>query len=160
MAFEITPDQDHKFDLAIHLNKTDAAYQIAESQQSPEKWKKVGDIALLSGFFELAECCFKKGKDFSSLLLFYSSYGDQEGLNYLLEQAEEEGKYNVAYETAFLLALPERCVNILLKSKRYAEAAMFAKSYYPKMIPSIIKQWGDILKQNELLFIPENIFES
>jgi len=32
MAFEITPDQDHKFDLAIHLNKTDAAFEIAEAQ--------------------------------------------------------------------------------------------------------------------------------
>jgi len=66
----------------------------------------------------------------------------------------------VAYEAAFLLALPDRCVNILLKSKRYAEAAMFAKSYYPKMVPEIIKEWGDVLKQNDLLFIPENIFES
>lgn len=120
----------------------------------------MGDIALLSGFFELAETCFKKGKDFNSLLLFYSTYGDQEGLNFLLELAEAEGKYNVAYETAFLLALPERCARILLKSKRYAEAAMFAKSYYPSMIPEIIKEWGDVLKQNELLFIPENICES
>ena len=31
MAFEITPDQDHKFDLAISLNKTDEAFKIAES---------------------------------------------------------------------------------------------------------------------------------
>ena len=55
MAFEITPDQDHKFDLAIHLNKTDSAFEIAEAQQSVEKWKKVGDIALLQGIFSLAE---------------------------------------------------------------------------------------------------------
>ena len=45
----------------------------------------MGDIALLSGFFELAEICFKKSSDYNSLLLFYSSYGDEEGLNYLLE---------------------------------------------------------------------------
>jgi len=31
MAFNITPDQDHKFDLAITLNKNDAAFEIAES---------------------------------------------------------------------------------------------------------------------------------
>ena len=31
-AFEITPDKDHKFDLAISLNKTDAAFEIAEAQ--------------------------------------------------------------------------------------------------------------------------------
>ena len=85
MAFEITPDQDHKFDLAIALNKTEDAFAIAEDQQSVEKWKKVGDIALLSGYFELSETCFKKSADYNSLLLFYSSYGDVEGLEYLLE---------------------------------------------------------------------------
>lgn len=77
-----------------------------------------------------------------------------------MDTAETEGKFNIAFETAFLLALPERCVNILMKSKRFGEAAMFAKSYYPAMIPAIIKEWGDVLKSNDLLFIPENIFES
>ena len=76
MAFKITPDQDHKFDLAITLNKTEEAFAIAEEQQSVEKWKKVGDIALLAGFFTLAESCFKKSQDFNSLFMFYSSYGD------------------------------------------------------------------------------------
>jgi len=37
---------------------------------------------------------------------------------------------------------------------------MFAKSYVPSMIPEIMKDWGDILKSNNLLFIPENISES
>ena len=108
----------------------------------------------------MAETCFKKSEDFNSLFLFYSSYGDQEGLNYLLEKSEEKGKYNIAYETAFLLALPEKCVSILIKSKRFSEAAMFAKSYIPTMIPQVMKEWADVLKQNELPFIPENIFES
>lgn len=160
MAFDITPDQDHKFDLAIALNKNDAAYEIAEAQQSVEKWKKVGDIALLSGFFELAETCFKKSNDFNSLLLFYSSYGDEQGLKYLLDLSEEHGKYNVAFESAYLLALPDRCVEILLKSKRFSEAAQFAKNYMPSMIPQIMKDWAEVLKQNELPFVPENIFES
>jgi coatomer subunit beta' len=81
-------------------------------------------------------------------------------LKYLLDKSEEKGKYNIAYESAYLLALPERCVTILIKSKRYSEAAMFAKSYIPSMIPQVMKEWAEILKQNELPFIPENIFES
>lgn len=87
LAFNITPDQDHKFDLAISLNKHEEAYKIAEDQQNVEKWKKVGDIALLMGMFSLSETCFKKSKDFSSLFLFYSSYGDEEGLKYVMEEA-------------------------------------------------------------------------
>lgn len=99
-------------------------------------------MALISGFFELAETCFKKSQDFNSLLLFYSSYGDLEGMKTLLQQAEENGKYNIAYETAYLLALPEKCIEILMKSKRYAEAGMFSKSYCPKMIPYVLKEWS------------------
>jgi coatomer subunit beta' len=30
MAFDITPDQDHKFDLAVALNKPEEAFKIAE----------------------------------------------------------------------------------------------------------------------------------
>jgi len=142
------------------LNKTEEAFVIAEDQQSVEKWKKVGDSALLLGYFELAETCFKKSKDFNSLFLFYSSYGDEEGLKYVYTEAEKEGKYNIAYESAFLLAMPEACVQILVKSKRVAEAAMFARSYCPDMIPSLMKEWGELLKTNGLPFIPENIFES
>ena len=93
-------------------------------------------------------------------MLFYSSYGDEEGLKYLLDISEKEGKYNVAFETAYLLAQPDSCVRILMKSKRYSEAGMFAKAYIPTMIPEIMKEWGDVLKQNSLLFVPENICES
>jgi coatomer subunit beta' len=58
LAFEITPDKDHKFDLALQLNKIEEASVIAEEQESVDKWKKVGDIALMSGYFDLAEKCF------------------------------------------------------------------------------------------------------
>ena len=37
---------------------------------------------------------------------------------------------------------------------------MFAKAHIPTMIPEIMKEWSDILKQNSLLFTPENICES
>jgi coatomer subunit beta' len=148
MAFDITPDKDHKFDLALQLNKIEEASSIAEEQESVDKWKKVGDIALMSGYFDLAERCFDKSQDYNSLLLFYSSFGDEEGLKRLVESAERNGKYNVALEAAYLLADPETCINILLKSKRVAEAAMFARAYAPSKIDMVMKQWEDLLKQS------------
>jgi hypothetical protein len=30
LAFQITPDKDHKFELALHLNKIQDAFTIAE----------------------------------------------------------------------------------------------------------------------------------
>ena len=59
LAFEMTPDQDHKFDLALQLNRGKDAYQIAEAQKSKEKFKKIGDVALQTGMFSLAEKCFE-----------------------------------------------------------------------------------------------------
>lgn len=103
MAFEITPDKDHKFELALTLNKIEDAFNIAEEQASTDKWKKVGDIALMVGSFELAERCFEKSQDFNSLLLFYSSYGDLNGLEKVVDEAEKSGKYNVAFEAAYLI---------------------------------------------------------
>lgn len=72
------------------------------------------------------------------MLLFYSSYGDEEGLRSLIEETERNGKYNVALEAAFLIGDPDTCIDILVKSKRIAEAAMFARAYAPSRIPSII----------------------
>lgn len=108
----------------------------------------------------MAEQCFKKSQDFSSLFLFYSSYGDEAGLQYLLEEASKAGKYNVAYEAAYLLGQPEACVDILMKSKRYGEAAMFARSYCPTSVPLVMKEWTEMLKTTSLPFVPENVFEA
>jgi coatomer subunit beta' len=125
--------------LALQLNKIEEASIIAEEQESTDKWKKVGDIALMSGYFDLAEKSFEKSLDFNSLLLFYSSYGDEEGLRKLVDSAEKNGKYNVALEAAYLLADADRCISILLKSKRVAEAAMFARAYAPSKVNLVMK---------------------
>jgi len=157
MAFEITPDKDHKFELALTLNKIEDAFRIAEEQESLDKWKKVGDIALMVGGFELAEKCFLKSQDYNSLLLFYSTYGDAEGLEKVVDEAEKAGKYNVAYEAAYLLGNPDRCVDILIKSNRVSEAAFFARAYAPSKLPQVMKLWEESLQTKKLPFQPEDL---
>ena len=139
LAFEITPDQDHKFELAVYLNKIEEAAAIAQEQGSAEKFKKVGDIALMSGYFDLAEESFVQAEDFNSLLLFYSSIGDAEGLQKVVDKAQATGKYNVAVQAAYLLGDADRCLEILIKAKRVAEAAMFARAYAPSKIGKVMK---------------------
>jgi coatomer subunit beta' len=51
----------------------------------------------------------------------------------------------------------ERCVSILIKSKRVAEAAFFARAYCPSKIPSVIKAWEESLGTKKLPFQPDNI---
>lgn len=45
----------------------------------------------------MAEQCYDKSDDFNSMLFFYSSYGDFEGLKRVGERAEAVGKFNVAF---------------------------------------------------------------
>jgi coatomer subunit beta' len=46
----------------------------------------------------------------------------------------------------------EKCVQILIKSKRIAEAAFFARAYCPSRIPSVINAWDESLQAKKLPF--------
>mgnify|MGYP003788567753 CR=1 FL=1 len=61
-----------------------------------------------------------KSNDFNSLLLFYSSVGDAESLEKMAKNAEQAGKYNVAFEAFYCLAMPDACIDVLLKAKMVA----------------------------------------
>ena len=71
--------------------------------------------------------------------------------------AEVNGKYNVAFQASYLIGDADRCVQILIKSKRIAEAAFFARAYCPSQITQVVKAWDDTLKAKKLPFEPENI---
>ena len=56
IAYHVTIDEEHKFDLAISLNKIRDAYKIAlKDSHNEEKLRKIGDISLKVGDFNLAE---------------------------------------------------------------------------------------------------------
>jgi coatomer subunit beta' len=71
--------------------------------------------------------------------------------------AELNGKYNVAFQASYLIGNADRCVQILIKSKRIAEAAFFARAYCPSQITQVVKAWDETLKAKKLPFEPENI---
>lgn len=41
---------------------------------------------------------------------------------------------NVAFQCYFMTNQPEKCFSILIKSKRFSEAALFARTYIPEKI--------------------------
>lgn len=67
-------------------------------------------------------------------------------------QAEKHGKYNVAFEAYFLLAQVDNCINVLVKSKRLAEAAVFARAYAPSRLGEMTALWGGHLKEQGFPF--------
>jgi coatomer subunit beta' len=94
----------------------------------------VGDISLLNGKINLAIECFKKSEDLGSLLLIYSSLGLKKELIELGLMAEKLTRMNIAFVSYYLARDIEKCIEVLIKSERFPEAAIFAKTYAPSKV--------------------------
>ena len=115
----------------------------------------MGDIALLNGYFDVAELSFKEAQDLNSLFLYYTSCGDKGKIEELRDMASNKKRRNIEFMSNFLLNDTGACINTLLSSKRYPEAALFARSYAPSQIPGLIDKWKDMLAQNAKI-LPSN----
>ncbi|KAG6836087.1 hypothetical protein H0H93_011499 [Arthromyces matolae] len=144
LALQLTTDPDHKFDLALQLDDLDAAHEIAREVPENEaelKWKALGDRALTVWRFDLAREAFEKANDLSALMLLLSATGDQAGLRSLAEKAEEKGQNNLAFATRFQLGDAGACVDLLVKTQRAPEAALFARTYAPSHTSKAVEAW-------------------
>ncbi|KAF7356710.1 Coatomer subunit beta' [Mycena venus] len=133
LALQVTTDPDHKFELALQLDDLDTALEIARTS--------LGDRALAVWRFDLARECFEKGGDLSALMLLLLSTGDREGLVALSAKAVEKGQNNLAFATLFQLGDPSACVDLLIKTGRAPEAALFARTYAPSQAPKAVDAW-------------------
>jgi coatomer subunit beta' len=149
LALEVATDPEHKFELALALNQLDIALELAKEADVDHKWKTVGDAALTAWDVGLAAECFAHAKDLGSLLLVYSSTSDRDGLASLGAQATEAGAHNVAFTCKWLLGDVEGCVDILTKTNRLAEAALFAQTYKPSLAPAVVQAWKESLEQSK-----------
>ncbi|KAG1811654.1 coatomer WD associated region-domain-containing protein [Suillus variegatus] len=153
LALQVTTDPDHKFDLSLQLDDLDTAVKIARSVSEPEaeaKWKSIGDRALTVWQFDLAREAFEKAGDLSALMLLLLSTGDREGLQKLAATAEEKGANNLAFATLFQLGDAKPCVDLLLKTNRAPEAALFARTYAPSEVPKVVDVWrGELRAKNK-----------
>jgi coatomer subunit beta' len=141
----VATDPEHRFDLAIQLSKLDLAYSIASDHD--HKWKVVGDAALNKWQYGLAEECMKRSNDLEGLLLYYQAAGNAQGLSELAAQAEASGKNNVAFTAYLILNEMEKCLEVLTKTDRVAEAAIMARTFAPSQVPRLVELWkSDLLK--------------
>ncbi|KAL6883158.1 coatomer WD associated region domain-containing protein [Trichoderma longibrachiatum] len=149
LALEVATDPEHKFELALALNRLSIALDLARQADVEHKWKTVGDAALTAWDVALAAECFAHAKDLGSLLLVYSSTGDQEGLAKLVTQAEEANAHNIAFSASWLIGDIDRCVEILTKTGRTVEATLFAQTYKPSLAPAAARAWKESLEKNK-----------
>lgn len=151
MAMEVTTDIEHRFDLALQLRKIEIAYEIAQKLDQEMKWKQVGDFALQEWRLEMGLECLKKAKDFDSLLMLYHATGQCKEVLQLAKDSEAAGKTNLTFLCYFLSNQPEQCLELLIRTGRLQEAALFARTYIPSHCPRVVQLWKDELsaKQTE-----------
>ena len=154
-ALAVSPDRDHRFELAIDLRKMDIAHAVLvegdrgedDSTDMLSRWRRLGDLALANGDIALAESCAERSNDLSGLLLLYSSSANKEGMRSLAVRAKESGRSNVAFIAYFTAGLIEECIQLLLDTGRVPEAAFMARTYMPSQIGRTLELWKTDLKQ-------------
>jgi coatomer subunit beta' len=149
LALSIATDPEHKFDLALALGQLPIALELARTADAEHKWKTVGDAALTGWDVALAAECFTNAKDLGSLLLLYSSTGDRAGLKALADQAEANSAHNVAFSCLWQLSDIERCIDLLIKTGRTAEAVLFSQTYKPSATTKTVKLWKESLEKEK-----------
>ena len=162
-AYKLALDEDYKLDLALQLNKFEESLNLVRKKNIPARWSQMGDLALSNGYFEITEECFIKSSDMSSLQLLYSSTCNQKALRKLANDALAIGRFNIAFNCFFLLRDLDNCVNTLLKSGKVTEAAFFARTYCPSIIPNAVEAWNSLIEKKEkklVEFSLSNPFES
>lgn len=152
LALEVSADADHKFELAISLDDFDTALEIAQS--GPEagselRWRTIGDKALQQWNLHLALECFEKANDLQTLFLIGSSTGDRALLERVAEAATEKKIVNLAMNCYVQLGDTQRCVEVLQQSDRLPESALFARTYAPSQVATVLPAWRDSLKSTK-----------
>lgn len=138
-----------RFGLALKLHKLSDAKKIAYETNSQEKYKQLADLAMELGSFSLGEECLRKANDYQGLLLYYSCINNREKLAILAEESEQSGFNNVAYTSYFLINNLEKCYQILIKSKRFSEAALFCRTYYHNKVSEALDLWNKELNSDD-----------
>lgn len=87
-ALQVATDPEHRFELAVRLQKLDVCYDICSSADSDGKWRQLGDMALKASKLDLAEECMQRSTDYGGLLMLYSSSGDVNKIDKLASDAE------------------------------------------------------------------------
>lgn len=157
MALIVSSDPAQRFDLAIQLNHLNIALEIVKELDQVESWKTLGEAALNAWKFDLVEECFSKAGDYENLLLFYQITGNKKALSKLGHTAEKNEKNNLAFICYLVCQETQKCVDLLIKSDRLPEAALFARTYIPSEIPRIVDLWKTSLKESKKNTIAESI---
>jgi coatomer subunit beta' len=149
ISYTLTKNQNQKFSLALKLKKLNDAWEIALKESNNEKMKMVADLAFELGEFSFGENAMLKANDLNGLLLYYSAIQNKSKLLSLAENAKDKGKFNIAFAAYYQLNDLNNCLQLLINTKRYPEAALFCRTYCPTKLDQVLTAWNDVLEKND-----------
>jgi len=138
LALAVATEPSMKFDIAVELGDLETAMSCAGDSAM---WRRLARAALTKGDYNLSVESLKKCGDLSTLLLLLKVRGSESEMTELVERAENEGQLNVAFTAALLVHNHDKCVDLLIKSGKFAEASMFARSNCPNRTSECVKLW-------------------
>lgn len=144
LALEVASDPDHRFDLAVSLGRFDVALDIARSgpaSGAEMRWRTIGDRALARWNVPLAQECFEHASDMHSLFLIATAKRDAGLLRRVAQAARTQGELNLAVAAFVQLQDADALVDILCDVQRPAEAALYARTYAPHLVPRAVDAW-------------------
>ncbi|PKI85599.1 Coatomer subunit beta' [Malassezia vespertilionis] len=161
LALQVATDVDHRFDLAVSLDKFDTALEIARTAPASgaeTRWRTIGDRALARWNVTLAQTCFVKANDVHTLFLIASAKKDAALLRHVAEAAKAKSEMNLAFAAFLQIQDVDACIDVLCAAGRYPEAAMFARTYAPHLVPALVEGWkGSFPKSQKQLQLRERI---
>jgi coatomer subunit beta' len=69
----------------------------------------------------------------------------------------EQGKHNIAFSALMSLQAIGEILDLLIKTDRLPEAALFARSYCPEKISDIVQLWKSDLKAKQKIKVAESL---
>ena len=108
---------------------------------------QLSELATKQGDLKLVEECLVHARSFHSLILLASASSDRELMSTIGDQSRNNGQYNIAFVSNFVLGKLDQCLDILIEHQRLPEAAFFARTYFPSQINRVVELWREKLKQ-------------
>jgi coatomer subunit beta' len=63
----------------------------------------------------------------------------------------------VSYQCFNLTGNKEKCLEILIESKRISDAAYFARAYLPNKLAEVLELWKDFMKAERPTYSPNTL---
>ncbi|XP_068249649.1 coatomer subunit beta' isoform X2 [Palaemon carinicauda] len=142
-ALAVSTDPEHRFDLALSLGELEVCHQLALEAGSEHKWRLVADLAQQQGDLQTAQTCLLRAHDYPGLLLQATSTGNATLIKEVGNEAETQGRNNVAFLSHFLTGNLKGCLELLIKTNRVPEAAFFARTYLPGEMSRVVGLWKE-----------------